>query len=148
MLVFFFPEGPARHLDASRQKLTPHCLAAIFDLQLPSPKLSLKMPPKFPLPHKRGLFFFFHNCPAVRVIGGAILVVRIARPTSLAIWHRGRSHRRPNRNGSPNRKHFASLDLKKHADFSHRRPTSQNFRRRFFWHFPVISDQAFVFSNR
>ena len=32
------PEGLARHLDASRQKLTPHCLAAIFDSRLPSPK--------------------------------------------------------------------------------------------------------------
>ena len=71
-----------------------------------------------------------------------LLVVRIARPTSLAIWHRGCSHRRPNRSGSPNRRHFASLDLKKHPDFSHRRPTSQDFRRLFFWHFPVISDQA------
>ena len=57
------PEGPARHLDASRQKLTPHCLAAIFDSQLPSPKLSLKIPPKLPLPHNRGHFFFFQNCP-------------------------------------------------------------------------------------
>ena len=27
------PRGPARHLNASRQKLTPHCLAAIFDSQ-------------------------------------------------------------------------------------------------------------------
>ena len=44
---------------------------------------------------------------------GMFLVVRIARPTSLAIWHRRRSHRRPNRSGSPNRRHFASLDLKK-----------------------------------
>ena len=66
---------------------------------------------------------------------GRSLVVRIARPTSLAIWHRGRSHRRPNRSGSPNRRHFASLDLKKHPDFSHCRPTSQDFRRRFFCHF-------------
>ena len=57
------PEGPARHLDASRQKLTPHCLAAIFDSQLPSPKLSLKMPLKLPLPHNRGHFFLFQNCP-------------------------------------------------------------------------------------
>ena len=64
-------------------------------------------------------------------------MVRIARPTSLAIWHRGCSHRRPNRSGSPNRRHFASLDLKKHPDVSHRRPTSQDFRRRFFWHFPA-----------
>ena len=57
------PEGPARHLDASRQKLTPHCLAAIFDSQLPSPKLSHKMPPKLPLPHNRGHFFLFQSCP-------------------------------------------------------------------------------------
>ena len=63
------------------------------------------------------------------------LVVRIARPTSLTIWHRGRSHRRPNRSGSPNRRHFASLDLKKDPDFSHRKLTSQDFRRFFFWHF-------------
>ena len=62
------PEGPARHLDASRQKLTPHCLAAIFDSQLPSPKLSLKMPPKMPLPHNRGHFFLFQNCPRGGVI--------------------------------------------------------------------------------
>ena len=59
------------------------------------------------------------------------LVARIARPASLAIWHRGRSHRRPNRNESPDRSYFASLDLKKHADFSHRRPTSQDFRSEF-----------------
>ena len=57
------PEGPARHLDASRQKLTPHCLATIFDSHLPSPELSLKMPPKLPLPHNRGHFFLFQNCP-------------------------------------------------------------------------------------
>ena len=55
-------------------------------------------------------------------------MARIARPRSLAIWHRGCSHRRPNRSGSPNRRHFASLDLKKHPDFPHRRPTSQDFR--------------------
>ena len=76
------------------------------------------------------------------------LVVRIARPTSLAIWHRGRSHRRPNRNESPNRRHFASLDLKKHADFSHRRPTSQNFRRDSSAIFVAISEQANGFSHR
>ena len=39
-------------------------------------------------------------------------VVRIARPASLAIWHRAHSHRWPNRSESTNRKHFASLDLK------------------------------------
>ena len=37
---------------------------------------------------------------------------RIAQTTSLAIWHRGCSNRRPNRSESPNRRHFASLDLK------------------------------------
>ena len=58
-----YPQGPARHLDASRQKLTPHCLAAIFDSQLPSLKLSLKMPPKLPLPHNIGHFALFQNCP-------------------------------------------------------------------------------------
>ena len=63
LCFLWYPEGPARHLDASRQKLTPHCLAAIFDSQLPSPKLSLKMPPKLPLPHNRGHFFLFQNCP-------------------------------------------------------------------------------------
>ena len=45
------------------------------------------------------------------------LAVCIARPTSLAIWHRGRPHRRPNRSRSPNGRHFASLDLKKHPIF-------------------------------
>ena len=56
-----FPEGPARQIDVSRQKLTPHCLEAIFDSQLPSPKLSPKRPPKLSLPHKRGLFILFQN---------------------------------------------------------------------------------------
>ena len=49
-----YPEGPARHLDVSRQKVSPHCLETIFDSQLPSPKLSPKMRPKLSLPHKRG----------------------------------------------------------------------------------------------
>ena len=34
------------------------------------------------------------------------LVARIARPASLAIWHRKRSHCKPHRNESPNRRHF------------------------------------------
>ena len=55
------PEGPARQIDVSRQKLSPHCLEAIFDSQLPSPKLSPKMPPELSLPHKRGLFILFQN---------------------------------------------------------------------------------------
>ena len=40
-----------------------YCLAAIFDSQLTSPKLSFKMPPKLPLPHKRGHFFLCQNWP-------------------------------------------------------------------------------------
>ena len=55
------PEGPARHLDTSQQKLTPHCLAAIFDSQLPSPKLSLKMPPKIASPPQERVFFLFQK---------------------------------------------------------------------------------------
>ena len=55
------PEGPARHLDVSGQKLSPHCLETIFDSQLPSPKSSPKMPPKLSLPHTKGHFFFFQN---------------------------------------------------------------------------------------
>ena len=67
------------------------------------------------------------------------LVARIARPASLAIWHCKRAHRRPNSSESPNRRHFASLNLKMHTDISHRRPTSQDFRRRFCGIFPVTS---------
>ena len=37
------------------------------DSQLPSPKLSPKMPPKLSLAHKRGHFFLFQITPAVRV---------------------------------------------------------------------------------
>ena len=57
-------------------------------------------------------------------------------------------HRRPNRSGSPNRRHFDDRSILQNADFSHRRPTSQDFCRRFFWCFCVISDQANVFSHR
>ena len=57
------PEGPARHLDASRQKVTPPCLAAILTRKKPSPKVSLKMPPKLPLPRKRGHLCLFQNYP-------------------------------------------------------------------------------------
>ena len=82
------------------------------------------------------------------VVWGLFLVVRIVRPTSLAIWHRGRSHRRPNRSGSPNRRHFASLNLKKHADFRTAGRHRRIFAGVFFWHFPVISDQVNGFSHR
>ena len=34
-----FPEGPARHLNASRQTLTPHCPVGSSDSQLPSPQI-------------------------------------------------------------------------------------------------------------
>ena len=40
------------------------------------------------------------------------LVIRIARPESLAIWHRTQSHRRPDRSEKPNRRQTASLDFK------------------------------------
>ena len=56
-------QGPARHLGVSRQKLSPHCLETVFDSQLPSPKLSHKMPPKLSLAHKRGHSFLFPKLP-------------------------------------------------------------------------------------
>ena len=52
---FTHPEGSARHLDVSRQKLSLHCLKTVFDSQSPSPELSPKMPSKLSLAHKRGL---------------------------------------------------------------------------------------------
>ena len=61
-LVCALPKGPARHLGVW-QKLTPYCLATMFDSQLPSPKLSPKMPPKLSLAHKRGHKFLFQNYP-------------------------------------------------------------------------------------
>ena len=45
------------------KKLSPQCLETIFDLQLPSPKLSPKLPPKLSLPHYRGFLFLFQNYP-------------------------------------------------------------------------------------
>ena len=100
---YAYTEGPARHIDASRQKLSPHCLETIFDSQLPSPKLSPKMPPKLSLSlaHKRGHFFLFRNNPrgtrrteklqkiSANKLGGHILVsccmfrsvFRFSRPT-------------------------------------------------------------------
>ena len=51
-----------------RQKLSPHCLEAIFDSQLPSPKLSPKMPPKRLSPTREGFLSSFKINPAVRVI--------------------------------------------------------------------------------
>ena len=43
--------------------------------------------------------------------------------------------------------YFPVSNLKKHADFPRRRPTSQDFRSEFFWRFHVSSDQANVFSH-
>ena len=77
-----------------------------------------------------------------------LLVVRIARPLSLAIWHRGHSHRRPNRSQCQNHRHFASLDLGSHADFSYRKPALQDFRGSFCGTFPVNSEQPKGFSHR
>ena len=56
-----YPEGPARQTDVSRQNLSPHCLEAIFDSQLPSSNCLLKCLPNCLSPHKRGLFFLFQN---------------------------------------------------------------------------------------
>ena len=57
------PEGPARHLDVSGQKLSPHCLETIFDSQLPSPKSSSKMPPKLSSPPQERAFFPLSKLP-------------------------------------------------------------------------------------
>ena len=57
------PEGHARHLDVSRQKLSPSCVETIFDSQSPSPKLSPKMPPKLSLANERGQFFLLQKYP-------------------------------------------------------------------------------------
>ena len=48
----------------------PVVLAATFDSQLPSPKLSLQMPPKVPLPQKSGNLKLssFNIAPALRAI--------------------------------------------------------------------------------
>ena len=79
-----YPEAPARHLDVSRQKLTPHCLATILASQLPSPKLSPKMPPKLFLTHKRGHFSSFKITPTVRVIARQLRDKIVARQFCLA----------------------------------------------------------------
>ena len=53
--------GPCETDWCLAAKIALDCLEAIFDSQLPSPKLSPKMPPKLSLPHKRGLFILFQN---------------------------------------------------------------------------------------
>ena len=87
------PEGPARHLDASRQKLSPHCLAAIFDSQLPSPKLPLKMPNASQTvspPQERAFFSSFKIAPAVRVIARQ-LSGKNCLAAIFASWHQDAS---------------------------------------------------------
>ena len=78
-------QGLARHRDASRQKLSPHCLKKMFDSQSPSPKLSPNMPPELPLPHKRGLFSCFRIASAVSVIARQCLP-RDIKMSLLAHW--------------------------------------------------------------
>ena len=82
---------------------------------------------------------------------GRSLVARIARPASLAISRRygviAGAHCRPNRSESPNRKHFASLDVHARWNFA----LQANIAR--FWQelcgiLPVISEQAKGFSRR
>ena len=53
------------------------------------------------------------SVPAPEALYGVVLVVRVARPTSLTIWHRcGRLHRRSSPSDSPNRRDITSLDIK------------------------------------
>ena len=65
-----YPEGPARHLNALRQKLTPNCRVTTFDAQLSSPESSLRCPPPkiASHPQERELFSAFKMAPAVRAI--------------------------------------------------------------------------------
>ena len=51
------------------------------------------------------------------------------------MWHRGHSHRGPNRSQSPKRR------LEKHADVSHLTPTSQDFSRELCGTFLLNSEQ-------
>ena len=62
--------------------------------------------------------------------------------TSNLVSHPVRSHRRPDGSESPNRRHFASFDLKMDADISYHKPTSQDFHRGFCGMFRVIDEQA------
>ena len=61
------PEGPARHLDASRQKLTPHCLAAILTLNYPRRNCILKYLPNCLSPTREDIFSSFKIALVVRV---------------------------------------------------------------------------------
>ena len=62
------PRGPCETSWCLAAKIVSYCLKTIFDSQLPSPKLSPKMPPKLSLAHKRGLLSSFKITPVVRVL--------------------------------------------------------------------------------
>ena len=83
--IFLCPEGPAQHLNASRQQLTPHCLAAILDSQLPSPKLSPKCLPNCLSP-TREVFFPLSKLPPRR---GQLCRDRVAKIVSRQFLPRG-----------------------------------------------------------
>ena len=90
------PEGPARQIDVSRQKWSPHCLEAIFDSQLPSPKLSPKMPlPNCLSPTREGFLSSFKINPAVRVIArqvrgkNCLAAIFAPRHQSVLFWPTG-----------------------------------------------------------
>ena len=71
------PRGPCETSRCLAANIDSHCLAAIFASQLPSPKLSLKMPPKLPLPHKRGHFSSFKTSwtgPSAESCQGFLLI--------------------------------------------------------------------------
>ena len=105
-----------RQIDVSRQKLSPHCLEAIFDSQLPSPTLSPKMPPKLsisPTLSREGFLSSFKINPAVRVIArqvrdkNCLAAIFAPRHQSVSSGPLGvRTVPSPNRNRTePNRGH-------------------------------------------
>ena len=80
---FPIPEGPARQIDVSGQKLSPHCLETIFDSHLPSqPNRLLKCLPNCLSPTGEGIFSSFKITPAVRVIARQFLC--LAGPTGIS----------------------------------------------------------------
>ena len=62
------PEVPARQIDVSRQKLSPHCLEAILTRSYPRPNCLLKCLPNCLFPTREGFLSSFKINPAVRVI--------------------------------------------------------------------------------
>ena len=51
------PEGPARQIDVSRQKLSPHCLEAILTRSYPRPNCLIKCLPNCLSPTKERAFY-------------------------------------------------------------------------------------------